>query len=665
MSNPRTVGTCTRADAKEKSSVPFIFPFTDTHKNRTDLRTYALLQVQILALDAWEHLRICAQGYTCCTSDVEDNLAMLSRREMEGLLREAGRSLQTSLTGHYKAFDRTLEEAPTKPQIRGPEYSHTAGSGPASVHIVYICEHADVCLYTCVCYFIELLNRSAVILQETFTSTWGITYLQNSQVFSDLYTELRQYYRGSNVNLEEVLNEFWAKLLEKLFHQANKQYFIGEDYLECVSKKIDTLRPFGDTPRLMKTTVMRTFVASRFFVQGLVVSGEVVRKVSQFNRHMMLLCSVNTAETLYRCTTYEPFHAFFTLTVPPVFVETLIQVADHFDGPSGVDSVILSLPYRISEGIVTMSENLQSINSKLFQACGVPQEGGTGSTGVDDMKKGKVIVEDKLGSSSSKMDKLVSDVTMNLRELQPYWVSLPSVLCSDRVATGTGAEEKCWNGMSRARYLPEVIGDGLASQINNPEVEIDITKPDMTIRQQIMQLKMMTHRLKNALNGQDVDFQDTSDDVSGSGSGLCPDGGSCSRSPGLIVPATDQPIIYQYPPENEKNPLAGCVGSTQESVVMTFEKRSSCFYMMARQYDNDTVLHYVSTLLGNVVGDTATHNCTKRTPVILRLLATSLPFGSQHFYERLPRNLRWSLYWKYQLSRAKHLSVNSPKLDTP
>lgn len=61
------------------------------------------------------------------------------------------------------------------------------------------------------------------------------------------------------------------------------------------------------------------------------------------------------------------------------------------------------------------------------------------------------------------------------------------------------------------RYLPEVMGDGLASQINNPEVEIDITKPDMTIRQQIMQLKIMTNRLRNAFNGNDVDFQDTSE----------------------------------------------------------------------------------------------------------------------------------------------------------
>lgn len=55
----------------------------------------------------------------------------------------------------------------------------------------------------------------------------------------------------------------------------------GEDYLECVSKQIETLRPFGEIPRQVKTMVTHTFVAARSFVQGLVVSGEVVRKVSQ------------------------------------------------------------------------------------------------------------------------------------------------------------------------------------------------------------------------------------------------------------------------------------------------------------------------------------------------------------------------------------------------
>lgn len=66
-----------------------------------------------------------------------------------------------------------------------------------------------------------------------------------------------------------------------------------------------------------------------------------------------------------------------------------------------------------------------------------------------------------------------------------------------------------------SRYLPEVMGDGLANQINNPEVEVDVTKPDMTVRQQIMQLKIMTNRLRSAYNGNDVDFQDASESGGG------------------------------------------------------------------------------------------------------------------------------------------------------
>lgn len=80
---------------------------------------------------------------------------------------------------------------------------------------------------------------------------------------------------------------------------------------------------------------------------------------------MMLLCDVNIAELFNHLNTYETFHTFFMLTVPPVFVETMMQVADRFDGPSGVDSVVLSLPNRISEAMFTMMDNIQTINSKV------------------------------------------------------------------------------------------------------------------------------------------------------------------------------------------------------------------------------------------------------------------------------------------------------------
>lgn len=61
-----------------------------------------------------------------------------------------------------------------------------------------------------------------------------------------------------------------------------------------------------------------------------------------------------------------------------------------------------------------------------------------------------------------------------------------------------------------SRYFPEVVKDGLTNQLNNPEVEVDITRPDTFIRQQIMTLRVMTNKLRNAYNGKDVYFQDSS-----------------------------------------------------------------------------------------------------------------------------------------------------------
>ena len=60
------------------------------------------------------------------------------------------------------------------------------------------------------------------------------------------------------------------------------------------------------------------------------------------------------------------------------------------------------------------------------------------------------------------------------------------------------------------RYFPEVVREGLTNQLHNPEVELDITRPNSFIRQQIMALRVMTNKLKSAYNGNDIYFQDSS-----------------------------------------------------------------------------------------------------------------------------------------------------------
>lgn len=96
-----------------------------------------------------------------------------------------------------------------------------------------------------------------------------------------MYSELRRYYRGSNINLEEALNEFWTRLLERLFKLMNPQYHITDEYLDCMVKHAEQHKPFGEVPRDLKVKATRAFIAARSYAQGFLVGSDVVKKVSQ------------------------------------------------------------------------------------------------------------------------------------------------------------------------------------------------------------------------------------------------------------------------------------------------------------------------------------------------------------------------------------------------
>uniref|UniRef100_A0A8C9YD68 Glypican-1 n=1 Tax=Sander lucioperca TaxID=283035 RepID=A0A8C9YD68_SANLU len=387
-------------------------------------------------------------------------------------------------------------------------------------------------------YFTELHGRSERSLPEAL-SPLGALYSQNTRLYGDLYTDLRQYYRGSALNLDETLSEFWSRLLERTFKiSAPSEVNLSEDYLECVAKQQETLRPFGDVPRDMKAKLIRAFVTARSFVQGLIVSGEVVRKVSQV--HLSPECMKALMKLVY-CP-----HCHGIASVKPcsnycsnVMKGCLANQADldpewqNIIGEvqtTSLDVVLSSIPARIYEAVHFLQENMDTFTTKVRRLTFIPKLNDLGFETHLRLVKLKYCLCPQ-----------VSDLSSKLREMRQYWTQLPVALCSKLAAGGAG-QDKCWNGITKARYLPEVMGDGLANQINNPEVELDITKPDMTIRQQIMQLKIMSNRLKNALEGNDVDFQDASDDISGSGSGMCV-GGLCPRN---------RPGLYAYSPDNNR-----------------------------------------------------------------------------------------------------------------
>ncbi|XP_006002732.1 glypican-1 [Latimeria chalumnae] len=463
-----------------------------------------------------EHLRVCPQGYTCCTSEMEENFASLSRRELEGKVKEAGRSIQASLNTQYKNFDG---------------------------------------------YFQEVLNRSESSLHEAFLGLYGDLYTQNTQLFKELYGELRRYYHGSNINLEEALTEFWTRLLERIFKQLNPQYQLTDEYLDCALKQAEQQRPFGETPRELKARATLAFIAVRSFIQGLSMASDVVRRVSQVplspecTRAIMklLYCPhCRGMSSVKGCQNYCHNVMKGCLanqadldTEWRAFVDAMLQVSDRFEGTSSVETVFGSIHVRISEAIFNLQENEEHIRAKVFQACGNPKANSRGSEG-NEKKRMKPVSDDT--SAGHRLEKLVLDVKGKLGEMKHYWVALPSALCGNKITAGPTNEDRCWNGMTKSRYLPEVMGDGLANQINNPEVDVDITKPDMMIRQQIMQLKIMTNRLRNAYKGNDIDFLDSSDDISGSGSADgCPEETCKGSRKKVILSVAGQPKVLTRP----------------------------------------------------------------------------------------------------------------------
>uniref|UniRef100_A0A674MW26 Glypican 6a n=1 Tax=Takifugu rubripes TaxID=31033 RepID=A0A674MW26_TAKRU len=463
-----------------------------------------------------EHLRFCPQGYTCCTLEMEENLNQQSKLDFENLVENSSQSMRTTFVTRHKKFDE---------------------------------------------FFLELLDNSEKSLNSMFTRTYGKLYMQNSGVFQDLFTELKRYYTGGNVNLEEMLNDFWSRLLEHMFQLLNSQYHFSEDYLECISKHTEQLKPFGDVPRKLKAQVNRAFIAARTFVQGLTVGREVANRVAKVNvfpgcrvalTRMMYCPYCRGLPGLRPCQNYCRNVMRGCLanqadldTEWNLFIDAMLLVADRLQGPFNIEAVIEPIDIKISEAIMIMQDNSMQVSAKVFQGCGQPKPLGVGRSarGIADVFNARFRPyppeERPTTAAGTSLDRLVVDIKGKLKESKRFWSNLPDDICTT-VKLAEPDEEQCWNSHIQGRYFPEVVKEGLTNQLNNPEVNVDITRPDTFIRQQIMALRVMTNKLKNAYNGNDINFGDSSDEGSTSGSGSgCSDG--CTTE--FVYVGTEAPVI--------------------------------------------------------------------------------------------------------------------------
>ncbi|XP_062993537.1 glypican-2 [Elgaria multicarinata webbii] len=448
------------------------------------------------SLISGEHLRICPQDYTCCASETEERLSEQSQGDLQALVGGAAAFLLSTLTSRQRRFQD---------------------------------------------FFRELLAGAEHSLQAMFTRSYGRLYSQHARLFQGLFVELRRHLQGARPGLDEALSDFWARLLERMVPLLNPQYSFPEGYLECVGRQADGLRAFGDSPRQLRVQVTRAFIAARAFVQGLATGRDVVAQAVKLSpsgecrrAHMRLsycpLCHGSPALKACNgfCLNVMKGCLASTTEMDPEwerFLDALTQLAERLGGPFNFELAADSIGVKISEAIMYLQEHGMQTSAKVFQSCGSPRPvPGRSRRATREETKRRFRTyspeEKPTTAAGTNLDRLVLDVKEKLHRMRRFWVLLPHTLCSDeKLAADVTNEGSCWNGQARGRYLPDVTGDGLVNQINNPEVEVDISRPDMPTRQHVLALRSATSRLVGACSGQDIDFQDA-DDGGSSGSGV-------------------------------------------------------------------------------------------------------------------------------------------------
>lgn len=115
----------------------------------------------------------------------------------------------------------------------------------------------------------NLLDTSLVEMHRMLIKSYGLLYEQNSQLFFDLFNDLRAYFKTGSVDLSDALDIFFETLFQRVFVLFNAQYVFDEGYEDCVAENTKSVTPFDDIPHQLSSKVKQSFTAARMFVRAL------------------------------------------------------------------------------------------------------------------------------------------------------------------------------------------------------------------------------------------------------------------------------------------------------------------------------------------------------------------------------------------------------------
>merc|ERR1719422_731054 len=316
-------------------------------------------------------------------------------------------------------------------------------------------------------------------------------YQRNAEVFQNYFKDLKVYYDKGILNPVDSTNSFFNSLYQKMFKVLNGQYSFSGIYLNCVSDNMDILRPFGDVPRKLASSVKRSLVAARALVKALRTGHEIANQMTKVTPSQECLTAVQQMHTCSACKglpELQPCQGFCVNIMKGClayhyeiddlwnkYIESLMSLSERLAGPFNVETTIEPISIKISDAIMNFQESGFQVTQKVFELCGTPRLGRR-QAGIE---SSPFVFEKRLEKShrppprhhKSEFEKMLIELKKKLKGLEGFWSLLPYKMCDSQMEKpyrNVKDKDSCWNGEDSGSYANKVVEDGLASQIQNP-----------------------------------------------------------------------------------------------------------------------------------------------------------------------------------------------------
>jgi len=381
-----------------------------------------------------------------------------------------------------------------------------------------------------------LLLKAQREFHEMFTRTYGIIYQKNADVFQEYFRELKKYYDRGNINLADSTQAFFETLYQRMFQVLNAQYKFDNPYLTCVAEHMDSLKPFGDVPRKMSSSVKRSLVAARTLVKSLRAGHSVANQMTKMESSGECLKAVRQMSSCPACQglpDVRPCNGYcinimkgcmaFHYEMHELwehYIDSLMSLSERLVGPFNIEMTIEPISIKISDAIMNFQESGFQVTQKVFELCGTPR------LGKREARSSPFVFEKQLEPAhrapgkhtKSEFEKMILELKKNLKGVEEFWSDLPYQMCDSQLEKPYNLEDRghCWNGETAGPYNKQVIRDGLVNQMENPEVPVAKGFLSHTLLdEQKFRLQELSNQLQAAYKGQDIEWIDEEEEDGG------------------------------------------------------------------------------------------------------------------------------------------------------